>query len=292
MTEEEDFDRQILERIQHGYIPDIRNLKRVDYFYNNMWREPRFFEIYFLPKIKYVLSHIEGINVLEVGCGPGYLSLEIARMGKNVLGIDYSCESIKVAKKYGEKYPNLKYECVDYFKFKTRQKFDTIIFFRSLHHMDIDAAIKKTIDLLVDQGTLIICEPIRAEFTYENALFALLLRLALQTNITYKDKIKLLDEHSLVDLQKNIYEEYKYLGNFKQSDNDKNITFDDIYRILRKNFNIQDFILEDSVIEKIIGSLRGSYRFEAAEMLKKIDEKLVRENFLKPTSVSLVAKKR
>ena len=110
MTEEEEFDKQIIERIQHGYVPDIRNLKKVNYFYNNMWREPKFFEIYYFPKIKYVLDHIEGDNILEVGCGPGYLSLEIARIGKNILGIDYSKENIKVAKKYGKNNPNLKYK--------------------------------------------------------------------------------------------------------------------------------------------------------------------------------------
>jgi ubiquinone/menaquinone biosynthesis C-methylase UbiE len=37
---------------------------------------------------KYVLDHISGNEVLEVGCGDGYLSLAIAKAGKRALALD------------------------------------------------------------------------------------------------------------------------------------------------------------------------------------------------------------
>ena len=38
--EAEAFDGQVDERIRHGFIPDLRRLKKVDWFYNNAWRIP------------------------------------------------------------------------------------------------------------------------------------------------------------------------------------------------------------------------------------------------------------
>lgn len=47
-------------------------------------------------------NNYEKINVLEVGCGGGILSEEIARMGFITSGIDPSESSLKVAKKHSE----------------------------------------------------------------------------------------------------------------------------------------------------------------------------------------------
>ena len=41
-------------------------------------------------------------RVLDVGCGSGFLSNDLARNGLHVTGVDLSEESLKVAKKYDE----------------------------------------------------------------------------------------------------------------------------------------------------------------------------------------------
>ena len=38
-------------------------------------------------------------NILEIGCGPGYFSLELARSNHHVTGVDLSPDCIKLAKK-------------------------------------------------------------------------------------------------------------------------------------------------------------------------------------------------
>ena len=46
-----------------------------------------------------------GARILDVGCGSGYISLELARSGYHVTGIDISSKVIDVAKKTLETNP-------------------------------------------------------------------------------------------------------------------------------------------------------------------------------------------
>ena len=47
-----------------------------------------------------------GDQVLEVGCGCGYLSLELARSGRQVTGVDIASVAIEQAKKHAERLPS------------------------------------------------------------------------------------------------------------------------------------------------------------------------------------------
>ena len=88
------FDRQIDERVANGHIPDLRLCTPCDYFYNNPWRRPAYVQLDFGEQFEIIREAIRTHApkaertpvVLEVGCGPGYLSLELARAGFNVTG--------------------------------------------------------------------------------------------------------------------------------------------------------------------------------------------------------------
>ena len=64
------------------------------------WRQPYLAELTFGEMFRLVNSHVSGhkLRILEVGCGRGYLSLELARRGHDLLGIDVNEETIKIAK--------------------------------------------------------------------------------------------------------------------------------------------------------------------------------------------------
>lgn len=47
-----------------------------------------------------------GDQVLEVGCGCGYLSLELARSGRQVTGVDVSSVAIEQAQRHAERFPS------------------------------------------------------------------------------------------------------------------------------------------------------------------------------------------
>jgi 2-polyprenyl-3-methyl-5-hydroxy-6-metoxy-1,4-benzoquinol methylase len=58
-----------------------------------------------------VLSEQSGVRVLDVGCGEGWLSRELARLGAVVMGIDASAPLIDVARASGE---DVDYACITY----------------------------------------------------------------------------------------------------------------------------------------------------------------------------------
>ncbi|MBU3978672.1 class I SAM-dependent methyltransferase [Patescibacteria group bacterium] len=50
-----------------------------------------------IVKFLSILKIVKGINILDVGCGRGDLSIECARKGAKVIGIDYSKDGINIA---------------------------------------------------------------------------------------------------------------------------------------------------------------------------------------------------
>ncbi len=65
------------------------------------WRQPYLAYLTFGEIQRLVDEFVpgQGLKILDVGCGRGYLSLELAREGHDVLGIDSDREMIQQAKK-------------------------------------------------------------------------------------------------------------------------------------------------------------------------------------------------
>ena len=69
----------------------------------------------------------ESINtVLDIGCGTGRLSLNLAKIGKKLSGIDYSCSMIQVANRFkdSENMVNMEFLCADFMGYNFNGKFD------------------------------------------------------------------------------------------------------------------------------------------------------------------------
>jgi len=179
-SEAKAFDDHITERIKHGFVPDLQKLKPVEWFYNNMWREPEFVKIHWMPKVNFVLDIIKKNpgSILEIGCGSGYLALEMARCGQKIMGIDLSKKSIEIAEEYARKEgfsaDVLRYQCVDFNSVDVADNtFTSVVFFRSLHHLvEIDSILKMVRRVLKKGGNLIVCEPMRDRFSKESAVLA------------------------------------------------------------------------------------------------------------------------
>jgi len=73
-------------------------------------------------------------KILDIGCGTGNFAFKVAKLGGDILAVDYSDAAIKIAKK---KYihPNLKYKQLDVSK-KFPGNFDVIVLVGTLEHMD------------------------------------------------------------------------------------------------------------------------------------------------------------
>ncbi len=282
----------------------MRRLRKVPWFYNNPWREPEFAKILWFPTLEKIIRHAlsKGGQVLEVGCGHGMLSLELARNGLDVRGIDLSPRCIEVAEKFKKKARlaktagQLEYSCGDFLALEfAPQSFKTVVFFRSLHHFpNFKAAVRKSHGLLEGGGQIIICEPIRSKFTHEAAQTALILRTILPTWETFDSKLQTRWNRSLwakkVD---QTFAEYVYQGQHNQSALDNSVASDaPILSTIRRLFNVKYIKYGNAFIDKLIGGLRGTHRFKLAQFLMFLDDYLVAEKRLPPTSITVIATKK
>jgi len=298
-----DFDAQTKERIANGFVPDLRRLEPVDWFYNNVWRDPEIALLHWQPRIEKIVEVAQqaGGQVLELGCGCGMLSLELARAGLQVTGVDLSPLSIEVANKYRDSNPfldgfgQLDYICGDFDELDLPDgSFDTVVFFRSLHHFPNTAEVMEKVSrLLKPQGNLLISEPIRSHFNQESARLAALLRLVLPTWVPYDEKISgPWTEKRITENIVNIYEEYAYEGEHHQSEMDNSTdSAEDIRDAVSQYLEIVEEDLSDAFTDKILGGLRGEHRYELACFLKAFDAYVVKNDILPPTSIELHAKK-
>lgn len=107
-----------------------------------------------------------GLKVLDVGCGFGHRSIEIAKYGGEVIGIDISEKNINYSKKLADK-NNLSKKCaflqmdVHSMSFENN-KFDLIIGRGIIHHLDIKISLLEIKRVLKKGGTAIFIEPLDA----------------------------------------------------------------------------------------------------------------------------------
>ena len=118
------------------------------------------------------LRTLEGLSVLDIGCGGGLLSEPMSRLGANVTGIDASEKNIKIAKIHSKK-SNLKinYRTSSPEKFLTEKKFDVVLNMEIVEHVDdLNFFIKQSSNYLKKNGLMFIATINR---TLESYIFAI-----------------------------------------------------------------------------------------------------------------------
>jgi len=92
-------------------------------------------------------------KILDVGCGGGFLSNELARQGYKVTGVDLSLESLKVAEAHDET-KSVKYEVADAYKLPfADESFDALTAMDFLEHVeDPEKVIKEFSRVLKPNG--------------------------------------------------------------------------------------------------------------------------------------------
>ena len=101
---------------------------------------------------------LKNINILDIGCGGGLISVPIKKLGANVVGIDASLKNIQVAKSYSKKNKlKIKYICSSPEKLKIKKKFDVILILEIVEHVDdIDFFINQSSKFLKKNGLMFI----------------------------------------------------------------------------------------------------------------------------------------
>ena len=98
---------------------------------------------------------ISGLEILDIGCGGGIVSVPLARLGAKVTGLDAGDENIIVAKQYAEtKGLNIEYLSSDISKLK--RKYDVILCLEVVEHVDNLEEFTKNIAQLLKPNALVI----------------------------------------------------------------------------------------------------------------------------------------
>ena len=117
-------------------------------------------------------NYLDGLNVLDIGCGGGLISEPIARLGANVTGIDASEKNINIAKLHSKKnglkinYLNASPENLEY-----KEKFDIILNLEIVEHVDnVNLYIKSCYKLLKKNGLMFTATLNRSFISYIKAI--------------------------------------------------------------------------------------------------------------------------
>ena len=312
--EAEAFDSQIEERIQNGHVPDLRLTKPCDYFYNNSWRRPEFVKLDFVEQYELIRDSIirltgrsaPQVRVLEVGCGPGYISLELARSGFEVVGLDLSSKCIAVAQQTADRDPwknkrgALHYIVGDFLCHSElcEASFDAIVFLGSLHHFADQRAIQsRAHDLLKSGGLVLVHEPVRDRVGKGSAAFTLLLSTLLSLSGNFYKDVPLHEKPDAISTEvEGIYKNLRYEsqnGANLQSVNDNQAGYAEMIPVLTDLFTQMHFEWRYAFFHEFIGGLRyeESINVRVARFLKEIDKILVDTGTLPATEFFFVGRK-
>jgi len=97
--------------------------------------------------------------VLELGCGTGSLTWELARSGADVLAIDVSPELLEIARANCSA-PNVQYQIQNAYALSYPEDvFDSVVGSSVLHHLEIKEALRDIYRVLKPGGTIYFTEP-------------------------------------------------------------------------------------------------------------------------------------
>ncbi|PKI62860.1 hypothetical protein CRG98_016697 [Punica granatum] len=120
---------------------------------------------------------LEGLKIIDVGCGGGILSEPLARMGAVVTGIDAVDKNIKIARVHADLDPgtsNIEYSCTTAEKLVEEQrKFDAVIALEVIEHVANPAEFCKSLSALTTPGGATVISTInRSMRAYATAIVA------------------------------------------------------------------------------------------------------------------------
>ena len=100
---------------------------------------------------------LNGINLLDIGCGGGLLSEPMFRLGATVTGIDASAKNIEIAKIHAKKNNlNINYICTSPEKIQ-KKKFDVILNMEIVEHVEnVDLFLNSSSNLLKKDGLMFV----------------------------------------------------------------------------------------------------------------------------------------
>ena len=297
------FDKIVTQRSKKNFSYDLKNKKVFKYFYNNPWRYPDTRNIAFNEKINFIKKNIKkNCQILEVGCGSGFLSIEMAKSGHTMTGIDISKKSIDIATQVAkQRLSKIQLTKTNFIKSsydkicKLKKRYDVVIFFKTLHHLEnTNRVIKNTNTLLNKNGKIIVVEPLRDDINETSIAFALVARTLAHTWEIRKKKI--VKNRKIETAFNDLFKEYRYTKSkkgFDQSPLDNTISSSkEVIKYVSKFFKIKKIVKKDVFKDKLIGGIRGKDRENEVKFITLLDDFLIKKKIAKGSTLMLMGIKK
>ena len=144
----------IAKEVQHGRFLAQRGAGEI---WN--WESPAG-KLRWARRVKMLSSHLKpGMTVLELGCGTGSFTRELARSGAEIVAIDVSPELLEIAK-LNCSVPNVRFQIQNAYSLSYSEAvFDSVVGSSVLHHLEIEEALRDVYRVLKPEGTICFTEP-------------------------------------------------------------------------------------------------------------------------------------
>ena len=238
-------------------------------------------------------SRIKG-NALDIGCGAGWLSLELARNGMDVDSFDISNKRIEIAKEYLKNNPfkegfgSINYQVADINKINLeKSKYQSVVSWDTLHHIPaIDRLVKEIYESLKPNGYFVIYDHIGLR--KKNRMLIKILR----SPLVILSKIKKIFETG--NIKKDLKSSLGQTGKIVRSPFE-DITGEEMIGVIKKYFEIETLETQLCFLANLANdllTLPEAIKYHFLLILKVIDDLLIKMHILKGEYIFIIAKKR
>lgn len=143
------------ERERQHWKNNINNAERVLGYYNRTmpFRQKRRIDMFIGA-----VDICQGKDILEIGCGTGNFTRELAKTGARIVAVDLSEDLLSLAKK--KVFANVEYKAEDAESLSfSESSFDGVVGNSVLHHCNIKIVLKELKRVLRDDGKVVFSEP-------------------------------------------------------------------------------------------------------------------------------------